>query len=789
MLKIYFDDVLIDNDYYTYLDNDYKLFDDNTNFRLGATACNTFKLSVDKSVVSSHPNEVKIDDGTSTFYLIVDSIEEDKFTYTYTLVDKLINFNFNYDASGIINSKHENEEVCYLSDIWKDMCNQAGVEYDDEYEFINDIEVEWYDNTIQARKYLSYIAELQGGYACINEDGKLTIKPHKKASSKTIDIDECSDFILGEKKTITRVVYDTGTIFWAFGDDTGTTLYLDTTNVFITSEEVVENIYNSIVGFEFYLVDVPQSPMDSNIRAGDIITFTDGSNEYPTIAQYSMSFGGAWIGGYELKVNTDKQEETKIKGDKEKILKIESEIDRTNATLSIVAEQKVDKDSIISSINLSPEEISIQSSKIKLEGYTSINNAFSIDEYGNAKIGGMVNSGKYNILPNSSGLFNFDNWTISNSYGGTPTHGVKIYKDNPDYYTILDSGSIFDILSNAFTGDEYMISDEIVVEASTEYALSMKERAYPAGDYYGMDFSPNDYYVQIIESFSDTFSSDKTTTIFNYDDLLSDTFQSVFNTFTTDSQTVKLKIKFVSSATGAYHILTNAIFQFGDILLDKNNVQRDWTTTATEEDFGGMDLTRSRLKIYDNDNVNVLVDISKGGINVDNDVNAGGNITQSGNNVLDTSDIVDNLTSTDTDKPLSANQGKILNNKIIDNTHYAYSPTTVVGTLAKNGWRTVFNTYTTDSLPAGTYLFIVSDVYSCTATTTQILTSRMLIDGDAGLVAERVSTTIGFSLYTNTQSLRVVTFETSGTHTVDMTAYSSYDFTSIAHEIDIIRLS
>ena len=51
MLKIYFDNILIDEDHYTYLDNDYKFFDDNTNFRLGATACNTFKLSVTKTLL------------------------------------------------------------------------------------------------------------------------------------------------------------------------------------------------------------------------------------------------------------------------------------------------------------------------------------------------------------------------------------------------------------------------------------------------------------------------------------------------------------------------------------------------------------------------------------------------------------------------------------------------------------------------------------------------------------------------------------------------------------------
>ena len=37
----------------------------------------------------------------------------------------------NYDASVLINTKAENEEECYLSDIWKDICNQANVEYDE----------------------------------------------------------------------------------------------------------------------------------------------------------------------------------------------------------------------------------------------------------------------------------------------------------------------------------------------------------------------------------------------------------------------------------------------------------------------------------------------------------------------------------------------------------------------------------------------------------------------------------------------------------------------------------
>ena len=60
MLNIYFDDILIDNDSYAEVTNDYKLFNDS--FYLGSTASNTFKLKILKSEVSNHPTNVKIED-------------------------------------------------------------------------------------------------------------------------------------------------------------------------------------------------------------------------------------------------------------------------------------------------------------------------------------------------------------------------------------------------------------------------------------------------------------------------------------------------------------------------------------------------------------------------------------------------------------------------------------------------------------------------------------------------------------------------------------------------------
>lgn len=73
---------------------------------------------------------------------------------------------------------------------------------------------------------------------------------------------------------------------------------------------------------------------------------------------------------------------------KEYALRVEtnSSIRRTADEINLEVRKKVNQDEVISSINLSPEEIKIQSKNISLEGYTTINKGFSIDENGNASI-------------------------------------------------------------------------------------------------------------------------------------------------------------------------------------------------------------------------------------------------------------------------------------------------------------------------------------------------------------------------------------------------------------------
>ena len=86
-------------------------------------------------------------------------------------------------------------------------------------------------------------------------------------------------------------------------------------------------------------------------------------------------------------------------------------------------------------------------------------------------------------------------------------------------------------------------------------------------------------------------------------------------------------------------------------------------------------------------------------------------------NYIEKSNIVDNLTSTDTDKPLSANQGKILNDKIISHLTTPYKIEQV--------------SYSRDAIPPNGYLqlsipYTVPDGYALMGFTYTHLGSHLL---------------------------------------------------------------
>ena len=81
-----------------------------------------------------------------------------------------------------------------------------------------------------------------------------------------------------------------------------------------------------------------------------------------------------------------------------------SEVRKTADEINLEVSKKVNQDEVIASINLSPEQIKILAKNLQLEGFTSINGNFTIDENGNmtcndAKINGAViaNGEKFSV--------------------------------------------------------------------------------------------------------------------------------------------------------------------------------------------------------------------------------------------------------------------------------------------------------------------------------------------------------------------------------------------------------
>ena len=332
-LEVLFDGTLLDEQYYTGLTNNFELF--NESFRLGATPSNTYKLTVAKEGVSSQPSIVTLrDNGAAFAELKVDNIEEkDSMYFEYTLADRMVDLDFPYDASEIFVNG-----ATTLYAIVMDICTRVGLTLGTTNFRGYSKPINWYDNTRTAREYIGFIAELNGGFARIEND-TLYFRKQNTSSASTISIDNCEDFTIGEYHKITRVVYELGGLKYEFGDETGNILYLNSDNVFITEESEVEVIYNDIKDFEFYSFTTSNCSIDYDVKAGDVITFTDGVNDYPTIAQYDLEYFGGWIGGYDLDINTERQEETKIIGDKEKIRDLKIIVDRQNNTITQVVSE------------------------------------------------------------------------------------------------------------------------------------------------------------------------------------------------------------------------------------------------------------------------------------------------------------------------------------------------------------------------------------------------------------------------------------------------------------------
>lgn len=386
-MEIYFDGILIEQDCYTQLDQSCLMFSEQESFKLGVTPCNSLILGIDKKCITSIPENIIIKIGEVQYgNFKIDSYEMNEYEYIFKITDGMVKFNFNYDASYLIESSINVENgVKYVTllELLQDICSKVNITLET-LDFIGkEKHISWYDNTITAREYIGYIAELNGGYARINQNGNLEIKSFSNDVKDTISIDDCDSFKIGEKHLITHILYDNGIQKFEYGDASNETIQINSNNVFITDKEDILNIYNILNNLEFYSFSVENSPI-GNAVIGDCIEFTDGTNLYKTFAQFELNYFGNWLGGYKFKVNSSNVDSTTeiIGGDLDnKYKRIKTSVDRMNNKLEITIEETDKNTEKISQVTQTVDELNSKISDIADITTSAESNFATIDLY------------------------------------------------------------------------------------------------------------------------------------------------------------------------------------------------------------------------------------------------------------------------------------------------------------------------------------------------------------------------------------------------------------------------
>lgn len=301
------------------------------------------------------------------------------------------------------------------------------------------------------REVLEYIAEATGTVARFDRNGALDLRWFAAAqiSGNTVTVN--TDTVGNQCLAISVAEYSVAAVdllkVKLYTDDIGTTVgtgtnqYTIVNNLFldgVNSAAIIAKatpIYNRLHGLGAYSPVSARIITDWSIEAGDIINIVNGGTTYSVpIFQQSM----AWRGGYVV---------SDLLSDGDNVRPVLDYDERTYYRLNSEMSKKVGDNEIISKINQSPEQITIQAGKLSLLGYTTINNGFKVNldgtfEAKGATIEGIINVGGNN---NASGEICIYDPTGTLT-GKIDNQGIQVWNYDSVFaeyeYTILSSGYI-----------------------------------------------------------------------------------------------------------------------------------------------------------------------------------------------------------------------------------------------------------------------------------------------------------------------------------------------------------
>lgn len=361
MIRILFDNQEINPLYITRLHQTVQPF--NNQFKIGTTICRQFSFDVRNEGVPAIPDQILFyeDNGSDnqsdwslSATLLLDDVDysDDVFT-SFSVTDLMVRFNtsLSYVSGETVRT------------ILERICEDKGINLIAEDLYMSDFEISWNDN-LSERDLISYIAEVNGAYAYIRENGDLVIEQLSRMPAHIIEAEECSAFTIGSRHYIDRVYVELAAATQFFPETSNNdTLYLNPENILLTggsgyeTMDILRHIHSIVNGFCFYNIDIEKCPINPDVKAGQLIGLADwsylltSSGEYLTtsnderllisgdiyvsfICTIDYDYNVGWYGGYKVELENGKQQETHVVTAKELLRRLDIKVDRELGVIS-----------------------------------------------------------------------------------------------------------------------------------------------------------------------------------------------------------------------------------------------------------------------------------------------------------------------------------------------------------------------------------------------------------------------------------------------------------------------
>jgi len=324
------------------------------------TIADQVKISIGTIVDDTDEDNPVYEDVPIGIFNIQNEPISDNGRLTLKLRDNRTKFDFYYNAKPLMDL---NDGVATLGQILNDICTQAGVTNNvGNFNGMN-IEVSIYDDSIYARNYVAYILGQAGLIPTIDRLGQLSKIDLSNLTTHKIPLSLLESYNLGTPFIIERVVYESGIIkYESSNDNTLSTLYLDSANPYITTQEQVDDIFDLLEDFEIDSVTTGKILGNPAIDSYDLIqvygyyeededgnqVFVDDDSVivFTTLANNTYSYTGKNINTFDTQIGLEERTENVSKSSSAAYKKVaKTEINNVEGSINLITEElQIDND-------------------------------------------------------------------------------------------------------------------------------------------------------------------------------------------------------------------------------------------------------------------------------------------------------------------------------------------------------------------------------------------------------------------------------------------------------------